>query len=84
MSYTCLSVTNPKARKDHSCVFCDLTIAKGEVHDRTDSIFDGEFQKCRAHLKCREITKDWEEWEFENSEPGEFREIYLKEVKNVL
>ncbi|NQZ48375.1 MAG: hypothetical protein HRT63_12735 [Erythrobacter sp.] len=81
MAYTPLTESMPKARKVHICDTCGLEIKKGEIHHRFDGIYDGEFHTSREHIKCHEITKNWEEWEFEDNDPSEFRELYLEVAK---
>ncbi len=41
MSWTHLSDTNPKARKDHFCELCERIILKGTVHVARRGIGDG-------------------------------------------
>lgn len=54
MSYTLLSESFPKARKEHRCIWCGQTIQIGEKYRREKSVYDGEFQDHKWHLECNE------------------------------
>ena len=69
MSYTLLSQTEPKARKEHRCIWCGEKILVGEQHTHERSIYDGNFQNHRWHGECfkssREQFSEWDDCEFE-------------------
>jgi hypothetical protein len=44
-----------KARKDHRCVECRETIAKGQKHEYIKGLWDGRFDTFRTCLSCVEI-----------------------------
>jgi hypothetical protein len=52
MSYTLLSSTSPKARKDHKCIWCGEAIPKGEKYTHEKSVYDGEMQDHKWHDEC--------------------------------
>ena len=68
MSYTLLSETRPKARKDHRCIWCGQVIPKGSEYVSERSVFDGEMQNHHWHEECLDSARennDECEWEFE-------------------
>jgi hypothetical protein len=73
MSWTHLSDTTPKARKDHRCGLCGLIILKGEVHVARRGIGDDGPCTFRMHTACCKETVNWTEDEWECSDPQEFR-----------
>lgn len=52
MSYQLLSKTEPKARKNHKCIWCGELIEVGLVHVHESSKFEGDFQDHRWHPEC--------------------------------
>lgn len=73
MSWTHLSDTTPKARKDYRCYLCGLPIPKGTVHDARRGIDDDGALTCRMHLDCVKLTAGWREDEWECHDEQEFR-----------
>jgi hypothetical protein len=73
MSWTYLSDTNPKARKDHRCVLCDLIIPKGTVHVARRGVDDDGPVTSRMHTDCEAVTRNWSAYDWECSDTGEFR-----------
>lgn len=65
MSWLHLSDTRPKARKDHRCELCGLTIAKGTVHVARRGIGDDGPCTFRMHDDCEKISRSWsyDDWE---------------------
>ena len=66
MSYQLLSETEPRARKEYSCIWCSEKIRKGEKHVHESSKNDGDFQDHRWHMECRTAADlffctSWEE-----------------------
>lgn len=80
MSWTHLSDTKPKARKDYRCLLCELPIPKGTVHVARRGIDDSGLCTTRMHTACELVSKDWGIEEWENQDPYEFRRE-LQEVK---
>jgi len=72
MSWTHISDTKPKARRDYRCELCGLTIPKGIVHVKRVGA-DGELISFRMHVQCDEATRKWSFEEWENTEPWTFR-----------
>lgn len=72
MSYTLLAKTEPVARKDHRCIWCYGSIAKGTKYLAERSVFNGEMQNHHWHPECWKACADESagecEWEFT---PGE-------------
>lgn len=52
MSYSEISATYPKARKEYRCEWCNQKILVGEKHLSRAYKFYGEFQSGRMHLEC--------------------------------
>lgn len=67
--------TYPKARKDHQCELCGYPIPKGTVHTARQGKDDGRAYTFRMHDFCESLTREWDEEEWEYSEPWRFREI---------
>lgn len=45
----------PKARKEHNCVECGRTIAKGQEYERYTSKFDGHLSTEKTCMDCMNI-----------------------------
>jgi len=73
MSWTHLSDTNPKARKDHFCELCERIILKGTVHVARRGIGDGGPCTIRMHIACEIVSRGFDIDEWENLDPSEFR-----------
>lgn len=58
MSYTSLSNSYPKARKEHFCEWCNQKIEIGEKHLSRAYIFDGDFISGRMHLECEKAMNN--------------------------
>lgn len=56
MSWVCLEVTHPVARKDHFCFACGSVIRKGEQHKRIVGVMYREFAKARYHYECYDFA----------------------------
>lgn len=54
MSYTELSASHPKARKEYRCDWCNEAILVGEKHFYRTYIFEGTFTADRMHLECEQ------------------------------
>lgn len=52
--YQHLSTEMPVARKDHRCRLCGEKILKGEVYQRENGLFEGDFQSIKMHPECHE------------------------------
>ena len=65
MSWTHLSDTQPKARKEHVCELCALPIAVGQKHVARRGVSDGVVMTFRMHEDCERMTRDWhlDDWE---------------------
>jgi len=51
-----LRETNPVARKEHKCMFCNDTIEKGQRYNRQTIASDGIVYDWICHEECIEIT----------------------------
>lgn len=77
MSWTHLNDSTPVARKPHQCYLCEHEIPVGEKHLCRTGI-DGEVRRpvtFRMHLGCHELTKGWDEDDWECFDPSDFREL---------
>lgn len=54
MGWWPLSETTPKAKWQHTCIWCGQFILKGERHAKVTGTYDGEFQSHRFHVECLE------------------------------
>ena len=52
MSYTEISASHPKGRKEYQCSWCNTNIEKGEKHFSRAYHWEGDFQTDRMHLEC--------------------------------
>jgi hypothetical protein len=52
MSYTALSKTTPKARKEHACTYCGEKVKVGETYYREEGVYDGNMQSLPYHTEC--------------------------------
>lgn len=75
MSYTLLSQTTPKARKEHRCIWCGETILKGKQYTAERSVFDGEMQNHHWHPECLEDCR------LENSDECEYEFLPYEHVR---
>lgn len=67
MGYNLLSKTEPKARKDHRCIWCGQAIPKGTKYVSERSVYDGDMQNHHWHFECwsdAQHNNDEPEWEF--------------------
>ncbi|MHB1153543.1 MAG: hypothetical protein ACYCWE_21030 [Eubacteriales bacterium] len=58
MSLEFYSQSIPKARKEHKCEMCRLTIEKGERYSYLAGKFEGEFFERKLHIKCGDILQE--------------------------
>jgi len=67
--------THPKARKDHQCGLCGYLIPKGTAHTARQVKDEGRVYTFRMHDFCETLTREWDEEEWEYSEPWTFRDL---------
>ena len=65
MSYTLLSETHPKARKEHRCIWCGQKITIGEQYVAERSVFDREMQNHHWHYECLKDARSNQDYEWE-------------------
>ena len=74
MSWTHFGDTKPKARKEHICELCALSIPKGMEHVARRGANDGYVDTFRMHIDCERVTRRWREDDWEcGIDHGEFR-----------
>lgn len=57
-----IRVSEPKAKKEHPCIWCGEAILQGEKHHREVGKFDGRIQDGRFHEECWTASrKFWDE-----------------------
>jgi len=64
--WTCLSNKAVKARRDHHCTLCGLTIPRGAEYIRRTGVESGDgFCTMKMHPQCEAATTEWtqEDWE---------------------
>jgi hypothetical protein len=59
MSYTLLSETLRKARKEHRCIWCPEKINAGEQYQDERSVYDGQMQDHKWHPECLVAAKEF-------------------------
>lgn len=59
MSYSLLRLTQPKARKEHACMWCREPIRKGRTYTRESSVFEGNMQDHAWHPECYTAAQKW-------------------------
>lgn len=59
MSFHRISFTEPKARKQHLCIWCPEKIAVGEKHIHEVSKYYEDFQDLRWHPECHEAASKY-------------------------
>lgn len=58
------SHTEPIARKDHRCDYCNGIIPKGEKYNRDGLVYDGTATTWKSHMFCQGLVNrlvDWSE-----------------------
>jgi hypothetical protein len=77
-SYTELSISEPTARKDYCCEWCNEKIPKGLKHFSRSYIADGDFGYGRLHFECVEamgkadhddVCEGWTPGDFKRGSP---------------
>jgi hypothetical protein len=53
MSYTEISSSYPKGKKEYFCSWCGQSIPEGEKHFKRAYKFCGDFISDRMHLECK-------------------------------
>ena len=59
---TVLDVTNPTARKPHTCDLCGAPIAPGEKYERQRCVYDGHMYAWLTCVPCQEVAH--QAWEY--------------------
>lgn len=47
-----------KAQKQHRCCECDAPIAKGEIYEKVEGLWDGSWQTYKTCWPCVEVRND--------------------------
>lgn len=56
-NYIELKYTEPKARKEYYCEWCNEKIVIGEQHFYRVYVFEGEFTTGRMHFECHDTMQ---------------------------
>jgi len=78
-----LSISKPKARKDHKCDYCKQIIPKGTIYE-TQLLKNDDLYRWRNHLTCQEIAvklKLFDDCDDEGVTGDFFRECICEEYK---
>ena len=69
VSWTHMSESTVKARKQHTCCLCGLIIPKGCTYRRRTGIGDDGWITMPMHVQCEAATHEWscEDWESDDS-----------------
>jgi hypothetical protein len=59
MSYALISERAHKAMKRYRCIWCGESILPGQTYVREFSIYDGDTQKHKWHLECRDASAEY-------------------------
>jgi len=84
--------TKRKARKEHICNYCGLTIQKGEVYDRQVNKDGGDIYTFISHQSCTElgieiidrynVDDGLTEYDFVSSVEDEFQNIFIDNLSD--
>lgn len=47
-----------RARKEHTCCECGVTVRKGDVHQFIQGVWDGQWSRYRSCIECAQV-RDW-------------------------
>ena len=75
--------TQPKANKNHRCVYCWHIIPKGEVHKYQTGNYDGAWFRNRFHVECWDELCKEDRFEFfpGDGEPPERLKNFCTDLK---
>ncbi|WP_331373817.1 hypothetical protein [Sinorhizobium chiapasense] len=84
MSYSLLSRSATRARKEHRCIWCCHRILIGSQYVRENSTYDGHFQNFAWHEACRkDADNHFDEYgdnEFTSGNEMPFQALYQLEI----
>lgn len=73
MGWQLISETEPKAKKEHECVWCGETIKVGERYTRITGTYYGDFDSQAWHPECSDASKKhFSENDEEEFTPGDY------------
>lgn len=52
-----ITETTAKARKEHKCNYCQMTIEKGHVYNRQYNEYEGDTYTFKMHTHCYELAQ---------------------------
>ena len=85
MSYQEISCSEPKARKEHRCEWCNEKICVGEKHFQRTYVFEGDFNNGRMHLECKAAMEKTPHDELiDGWMPGDFKRGKMATNKKVI
>lgn len=75
MSYSEISSSYPKARKQYRCEWCNEIILIGEKHFQRSYKFDDNFRNGRMHLECEKSMNEYPDRDdlIDGWMPGDFK-----------
>lgn len=67
-----ISQQDRKARKAHTCSYCNGTIKKGEIYEHSKLAYEGEIYEWKSHKDCSMVANEL--WEFIDMTGDDFSE----------
>lgn len=78
-----ISTDKRKAQKEHTCDFCRLEIAVGEIYQNQTNVYDGLYH-WKSHLSCTEIARKLEMFDYSTCDEGLTGEDFREGVRKFL
>lgn len=73
--------TETKAIKEHSCNFCGLKIAQGEIYMKSTHKFDGYIYHWKGHKYCANLASRLKM--YEDADDGVTQDLFMETIHTV-